>query len=301
MRKLLALSICLLSAGVGSAASADGPETTIARPGALRRACRVSERSGPRELYAVELSRRQFRFARYDEEAGLLPVDTRRNIRLFRGAAELFPSDLETMGFIASPERARQLLGGARAGARLRVGFFLGFDGQGGTLCLVRSFGVTTVRMDVAFIELIGRDGRVLAREDTERLRAWMDDTEREEPPGHGPRGAAGVPSVESGVLPESWTRTMAQANGAELGSALTACHASGVRRGAAGSGQVIVRVEVEPRSGAVLTSEVELSSIGEEREGACIARAFEALRFPGIVSAASPRVVLRIPVRLAR
>ena len=50
-------------------------------------------------------------------------------------------------------------------GARLRLGFFIGFDEPDRTACLLRSrHAVTTVRMDVAYVELVARDGTILAK-----------------------------------------------------------------------------------------------------------------------------------------
>ena len=181
---------------MGSApASADGSEERSAGAtgslslgglGALKAACREAREPGRRRLYVVELGRYHFDVA--DREEGFLPLDTTHNLSAFGGAAALFPSDMETIGFHASERRRRALRNARRAGARLRVGFFLGFDGEGQPCVIRPSVGVTTVRMDVAFLELVDERGRVIARDDTERLRAWSDDLQHEVVAGAGPR-----------------------------------------------------------------------------------------------------------------
>ena len=59
---------------------------------------------------------------------------------------------------------------------------------------MVRSaHAVTIVRADLAFAELVS-EGRALARTETDRLRAWLDDQEGLAVPGEGPRGVALYP-----------------------------------------------------------------------------------------------------------
>ncbi len=283
-----------------SAARAEG--RTLEGLGALATACHASAQPGPRHLYVVTVGPGHWSFGAYDGDDGLLPVDTRHNLRIFGGAAELYPSGLETIGFIASHARAREL-GRAAGGASLRVGFFLGFDDPDCTACVVRSVAaVTTVRMDTAFLEMLDSRGQVLAREDTGRYRAFRDDQRRDEVPGTGPRGMLGTAlrSGGGGPLPPGFQQTVAAANQGPVRRGLAACHAAGLRHGAAGRGQVVVRMTVDGRSGAVQHAAVELSSIGNDAEDACIATAVKsALRFsPG---AASGTVDISVPVRLAR
>src|SRR5690606_35920439 len=98
---------------------------------------------------------------------------------------------------VASPERARALRQHARG---LRVGFFLGFDGVGQSCVIRPAVGVTLVRAELAFVELVDGEGEVLAREDSERLRAWLDDEEQDAIAGEGPRAEVSEVSVERGV-----------------------------------------------------------------------------------------------------
>ncbi len=274
----------LLVALLASPASADERGRTLETLPELHRACREAEAPGRRALYAIELPPGSWRLGDYVEADGYLAVDTRRNLRAFGGAAELLPSNLEPIGFVATPRRARALRRAAEAGATLRIGFFLGFDEPERTLCLIRpAVGVTTVRMDVAFAELVGGDGRVIAREGGDRLRAWLDDAERDSVPGEGPRGAMGPASVSggAGIAPESWQQAIAAANRGPVARAIGRCHAEGLGRGAAGSGDVIVRLTVDPATGEVRDAGVELSSIGDRREAQCVAESLRALRLP--------------------
>lgn len=282
-------------------AAASAQEHALAGLRDLHRACRSAEVDGPRELYSVVLANGQWAFDRFEPDLELLPLNTRRNLRAFRGAAELFPSRMETVGFVADPDRARELREAKQSGARLRVGFFLGFDGTGGTLCLIRSVvGVTTVRMDIAYIELLDERRRVIAREDTDRYRAWLDDREREAIPGSGPRGAAG-PARSSVAIPDRWQQAIVRANAAQLGRALSRCHAGAAARGGHARGQVVVRMSVDPRTGATSDAEVELTTVGDDAEAHCVCVAVSRLTLPPAPSLFAQRVTVRIPVRLVR
>jgi len=261
----------------------------------MRAACRAAVTEGPRTLHVVTLDDWSFapESGVYDD---FLPIDTRRNLRVFGGEVELLPAGLEPIGFFASAERMAALRAVARRGGVLRIGFFLGFDNHHGTVCLVRpGVAVTTVRMDVAFVELLDAGGGVVARDDTERLRAWMDDVERDGVPGEGPRGAFGRATLASGPggLPDDWQRAIERANDGAGRRALARCHRQGRARGAAREGRVVLRLDVDGRSGRVADAEVALSSVGDDQEAACIAVvARTALRFPA-------RPIGRVPVSL--
>jgi len=267
----------------------------------LQGACRRAEGEGPRELNVVSFGGGRWSFGRYDGRDGFLPINTRQNLRAFRGAAELFPAGMEEVGFVVGAERAAELRRRA-SGLTLRVAFFLGFDNSRRTMCLVRpAVGVTTVRMDVAYLELVGRGGRIVARQDTDRLRAWLDDAERDGVPGEGPRGAIGAATRGdgAGIAPESWQQAIAAENRGPVARALGRCHTAGIERGAS-DGSVVVRVEVDGRSGRVSGAEVELSSIGDDQAAACVAQALSRIAFPP-EAAMGGRVVLSMPVRLVR
>src|SRR5690606_15665394 len=113
-------------------------------------------------LYVMEV---EYRLGVHREDRGLLYVDTRRNLRAMEGRVSLLLSGLEAIAFEADAERASALREAARGGARLRVGFFLGFDEPSRQPCLVRGrHGVTIVRADLAYAELISAAGDRLAR-----------------------------------------------------------------------------------------------------------------------------------------
>jgi hypothetical protein len=192
-RGVYALLVCWVAFGASRAAA---DEHVLEDLPSVHEACRRSEEPGRRVLHVLEVP--SFRFDGYDREGGRLLVDTRRNLRALRGAVEVLPKDLEDVAFVASPERAREL---RRRGRALRLGFFLGFDGEGQP-CVVRAaVGVTLVRAELAFAELVDADGRVVAREDMDRLRAWLDDEEQDTLPGEGPRAAVVAVAVERGAV----------------------------------------------------------------------------------------------------
>lgn len=294
-------SLVLALLGGVADARADATPHVLQELADLHRACRTEPNGRRHALYAVDVGPGGWSFGSYERSARMLPLAVRRNLRAFGGAAELFPARMESVGFVAGPNRARVLAGLEGAGAALRVGFFLGFDDPVSTRCLVRpAAGVTTVRMDIAFIEVIDGDGRLIAREDTDRLRAWLDDLERDGIAGTGPRGEARAPMLVGGrvVTPAAWIETFGAANRAELGRALAQCHADGIERGAEGTGQVVVRLVVDPQTGRVEQRELELSSLDDRREAQCIVDAVGAVVLPP-ATVTTPRAALSVPVHL--
>ncbi len=286
-----------------------GPSLPIARADeerhldsleAVEAACRGASARPASTLYTLEIAA-GFRFGTLDEE-GFLPIDTQRNLRALGGRVEVFSSHLERVGFLATPARGAELEAARTRGARLRLGFFLGYDEPDRSACIVRSrFGVTTIRIDVAFVELLTAEGALVAREDTERLRAWRDDRDSQHLAGEGPRAALGEASTPSGSLPEPWQAQLARAAEGEVTRALGQCHRDGVARGAQGQGQVVVRLRVEGRTGRVLDAAATVSDLGDTDEGTCIAQALRALAVPaGPGDWAGRTVELNVPVRLA-
>lgn len=295
MRTSIAVLSVLL---IGPAARADEVRT-LATLQEVHEACRAQRARPASEIFVVELEP-DWRFGTLDEE-GFLAIEPRRNFRALEGRVELIPARLEAIGVVATPERADELEAARARGARLRVGFFLGLDEPDRTACVLRSrHGITTVRMDVAFVELVAPDGSVLARQDTERLRAWRDDEERAAIPGRGPRAAIGPATTPSGTPPVGWQRAVDEAASAEVGRAVADCHRQGVARGADAHGRVVVRLRVDARTGSVLASEPALSDVGDSDEAGCIAGAFRGLALPPAPADSARVVELSVPVRLA-
>ncbi|MEC7525087.1 MAG: hypothetical protein VYE22_34715 [Myxococcota bacterium] len=291
MRRALTLACLLLC--VPSAASADA--VSLERLDAVHEACETARDRRHARLYVIEVDP-GWELGRHRAER--LHVSTRRNLPALDGRVSLLIGGLEPVGFEADEETASALREAARAGARLRLGFFLGFDDPGRQPCLVRgAHGVTIVRADLAFAELLTSREERLARSETDRLRAWLDDREALAVPGEGPRGAIGEARFENGAsAPESWQRALSAAR-----PAIGRCHAEGVARGAAPEGQVVVRLNIEARSGEVRRADVALSSLGDAPEAECIARALGS----GVTLGAGPGgwqaqyVDLAVPVRL--
>lgn len=288
---LLSLALVLLAPAAVSAR-----EQALESLAAVRTACEESAVSGPRHLYTITVPRGAFRFLPYDSEGGFLGIDTRRNLRAFSGSLEVFPSGREPMGFFASAERA-EILRTLAARASLRVGFFLGFDDSTRSHCVIRAtLATSTARIDLAYVELVDTDGRVLAREDTERLRAFADD--RAAVPGTGPRGDVGQPEVVRGGAPAAaLARAVTQAREA-LGRAAGQCFAQALGRDAPREASVVVRVVADASTGAVTQSGIEMSTLGDDQANTCIAEQFRGLpRTPGPTTGGA--LVLLVPVRL--
>lgn len=285
---------------------ASAQDETLLSLGAVHEACEVARSGEHDHLYSIMIDG-GWRFGGVQTELGedgsvassFIQVDTRRNLRALGGRIEALPAGLEIIGFIASDERARELEAARAAGASLRLGFFLGFDEPTRSPCLVRgSHGVTTVRVDVAYLELVQPDGVVVAREDTDRFASWSDDRARDAIPGRGPRAAVGNANLGPGVrVPEVWQRGL---EASELAAALSTCHREGVARGATGVGIARVRMAIDARSGRVSTARVELSNLGDETETACIAEAMTHAALPAGPAELAARVDVGVTIRFA-
>ena len=222
----------------------------------LRRACEEARIPGRRLLYEVTAPR--FRFGAYDEDTGHLPIDFGRNLRVLGGVAELHPAGLREVGFLATPDLARELTD-ARAQVQLRLGFFLGFDGNGQS-CIVRSaYGTSLLRADVAYLELVDAEGRVIARQDTELLRSWRDDAASQV------AVVVGEPRLERGRTELSSLRAAVEARAPAMLGCLDDAH----RRGAPATAEMVLRFD-SMDDGRTQAS-VALSSIGESEGTECV------------------------------
>ncbi|MEM1417769.1 MAG: hypothetical protein AAGH15_22915 [Myxococcota bacterium] len=268
------VALFLVLAAAAPAGAQDG-ERVLTDVQALHAACREAEGAGRRQLYVVTVD--AYRLAEFDENLGGLPVDLRRNLPAFGGAAELFPKGLEPIVFRGGEERATALREAAAAGAALRLGFFLRFDGRGRP-CLVRAaVSVSTVRMDLAFLELIDGEGQVVAREDTERLRAWRDDMQRD--------GLADGPPASLRVLEGPGA---ADLQTLAVREALSAC-----RPGGDEPGPLVLRFRLE--AGRVTDVAPALDATGDDQVAACVTRALDGR---GARGAGAGRAVVRFAPR---
>lgn len=298
--------VLLLAAGSLAGASAPGSiaraddERALTTLEDVHAACRDAEAYPARDLLTVEVQP-GWSFGALDED-GFLAIRARRSFRAVGARVELFAAHMETLGIVATPERAATLETERERGARLRLGFFIGFDEPDRTACLLRSrHAVTTVRMDVAYVELVARDGTVLAREDSDRYRAWRDDRERQDVPGSGPRAALGEATTPSGAAPEAWQQALTTAAQGAVGRALAQCHRDGVARGAEETARVIVRLRVDGRTGRVTESTPAISNLGDSDEGTCVAAALRGVTLsPGPGEWGGRTIDLDVPVRLA-
>jgi hypothetical protein len=291
--------VLLVCAGAASPAAAQSSDRPLASLDAVVAACRGADEEGhTTTLYSITVDG-AWRFDERDED--FLPLDTRRNLRAMSGSVELLPSHMEMIGFVANDARGTQLEAARSHGARLRVGFFLGFDDPERSSCLIRPrAGVTLVRMDVAFVEIVDATGGLVARDDTERYRSWHDDEGRDGIPGTGPRAAIGTPSIADGAaVPDGWARAVRGA--AALVRTVGRCHADGVTRGAQPDATIRVRLRVEGRTGHVNESSVEIANVGDTDEVDCIVEAVGHLDLPaGSGDVAGRAVDLSIPITLA-
>lgn len=237
------------------------------------------QRTRPR-LYVMDIEP-GWRFGHRRQNGGALPIDSQRNLVALDGRVSILFSGLETVSFEAETDEAAEALRvAAHAGARLRIGFFLGFDDPARQPCLVRgAHSITIVRADLAFAELVSSADERIARTETDRFSSWSDDTEQLAIPGDGPRGAVDVARFVDGQdAPETWVRAL---RAASARGAIAQCHVAGIAHGASPEGEVVVRLNVETRTGRVRRADVALSSIGNTPEAECVARALGTLTMP--------------------
>lgn len=283
-----------LLAAPTSAQSVSAQDQRLESVAAVHQACAASDAGRHDVLYSLLLDGPARLEATPGDEEGetVYSIREARGLRALGGSVQIVPTDLETVGFVASETRARALEVALAHGARIRLGFFLGFDQPGRRACLVRPpQSVTAVRADVAFVELVEPDGSVVAREDHDRLRAWADDPGRQLV--SEPQASIGPVTVGATPAPEAWSRAL---RGQPTVRSLVACHVAGVGRGAAREAMVQVRLRVDGRSGRVEDGVVEVGNVGDEEETACLLRT---LRGVQLAAAAVGVVELRVPVVL--
>ncbi len=292
----VALALGLLTAHTAAAqgARAGLPLSSYA---ALRAACESARDVGRRELYQVSVNTGDWRFAAYDEAREVLPVDARPSLRVLAGVAAFLPTNLERIEFPVPNGEAAALRERAN-GATLRLGFFLGFDGEGARACLVRGAATQNlVRGDLAYLELVDAEGNVLTRTEYDRLRAWLDDPERVAVAGSGPRAALGEPVVQAaGVAADgAW---LARAR-TQLPQLVERCYAPALAREASHRATVMVRLTVNPATGAVQSAGVELSTLNDTEGARCVAEEVgRMVSIPALRSTATS-VQVRVPVTL--
>jgi len=298
MLRALAVLLVLLPATAATATAQAQVERALTSLEEVQAACRDAVERPAADLLVVEVAA-GWRFGTVGED-GFVEIDPGRAFRALGGRVELFPSRLETIGLVAGARF--DVLEAARArGARLRLGFFLGMDEPDRTACVLRSrHGVTTVRMDVAYVELVDAEGATIARDDGDRLRAFREEHERDAVPGSGPRASIEPATAGATPAPEAWQRAYAAAARGEVGRALAACHSAGIARGAEPRGRVLVRVRVDGRTGRATDSAVALSDLGDAEEARCLSAALRSVVLsPGPGEWARP-IDLTVPLRLA-
>lgn len=279
-------------------AGAQAHATELTTIDEVHEACRAARDDRAPRLYAMTVEPGwRFEPARGD---GIVAVDTRRNLSALDGKISLLPARLEPVIALEDDAGDRErALRAASEEAQLTLGFFLGLDEPDRMPCVVRNaHAVTIVRFDLAYVEVRSPDGPVL-RHETERYRAWDEDRARLAIPGEGPRGAVQTPRFSNGApVPTRWVEAL---DSPELREGLSRCHAGGLARHANPEGHVVVRLTIDTRSGRIHEAEAAVSSIGDEEEADCVARAVRSgVRLPpGPGSWQALAVNLDVTVRL--
>lgn len=286
---------------VSDAAVTPGESTDDEAPGLrlserhhLISACEVAEQPGPRRLYRVDVP--PGAFVLEDGEDGQLVLPVRRALRVVRGQVEIFPSHMTPWHLSTDPGTARRVRRAASTGGHLRVGFFLGFDEHRKQVCVIRpQSGVTTVRADLAYIDVVSANGALVMRESTERLRAWLDDR-----PSATEGGTTG-PSVRLMYATVAGQGKDTEASAAWLGVLRTqvvlpaqSCLRSAQDARLPRELTVIVQWPVE-RTGRPGAPTVQLSDLGEGRLDACVRDAIASATFTAEPAMADAALKVRL------
>jgi hypothetical protein len=245
-------------------------------------------------LLEVEVPANAFAFEEYDFDGESLSVDTERNLRLWGGRIDLFPSGGDALAFPLAPDRARDVVERhRRREVKLRIGFLLGHDDPDADPCLLRPGVPPIVKADVAYMELADVAGHVLAREDTARLadaHTLAPDTS----------GAAA--SVRVTVAPPTITgdRAVAAAVEADFAGGASERLAAAIQPCVRADGPVgTVVVDLALEGGHASDVRIEVDSLHEDTMSACIRDAVAAWAFPAAGHHARARV--SVPVMITR
>lgn len=289
--RVFLLSVCLVVGLLRGLVRAE--DVVLSSLEQVHAACRAADEFSDHErLYSVLVDGPVPLQRHVDDEDGtvVFRLVYTRTPTAFGGRVQLVPARLESMGFPANEDRERTLEQALALGARLRIGFFLGFDDPRRRSCLVRPpQGVTTVRIEFAFVELVDAAGSVVAREDHERLRAWREGSLR---------ARASEPSAR--ILPldgsaELWARVL---ESGQPERQLRACHDASLARSGRRAVLQQVRLEVRARTGDVAEAVVEAGNAGDDDLNACVLSVFRGLTF-GPIGGSFRTVILRVRVEL--
>ena len=252
------------------------PEDPIER-GRVRAQLRAARERVARQLNVVALPSTQFRFIEYDEDRSELEIDTRRNLRAFGGDVELFPAGFA--GLRVTPADARRLVDLQRRGQlSLRIAFVLG-AGTSDRPCFAvsRPGAPTVVRIEVAYLELVGAEGRVLARKDTERYEDLVEELRAARALGAGPSVVISGPTVSGDTAVAA---VFAGEAARPIQRSLLDCYRQGLRLNARLQGALVVAIEIQS-SGQVRSARLEVDSLGDAATSGCILAALRAVPMP--------------------
>lgn len=237
-------------------------------------------------LYTIEIPAGAYAFSEYDTDSGVLPIDTRRNFRMFGGQVDLYATGHEAIAFELEAPRARALVTAHGGGhQKLRLGFLLAFDEPDSDPCLIRPAGSFTVRADLAYAELVDGGGRVVGRMTTERLDEVMPDAGELDTPGTAQSPPAGTVTVTPpSITGDAHRRAAIDAWVAAEGSAaivalVEPCRAVGARAGRI-VGSLALAMDIDA-SGAPANVRVEMDSMSNEALSACVIERLGAMRVP--------------------
>jgi hypothetical protein len=218
-------------------------------------------------VYVAEVPGGGFAFGEYDYDSKKLPVDLAKPLRALDGIDLLAISTDEDMDFSLSTESAKTVVGQRSSGKlKLRVTFRLAATAEFADPC-VRIGGGRTLRLRIEplALDLVGVDGRALARVESSKYRDAIADF---------------LPVAKPRVqVPKTTELTDAEFL-KQLEHNLLACYKQGLTKNARLRGSLVVGIALD-KEGRVESVRPEIDAIGDDALVGCTVDHVKTQRFP--------------------
>ena len=217
-------------------------------------------------VYINEVPSGGFGFGEYDFDSKKLPVDLQKQLRTVEGVDLLPVASEDDMDFPLAPESAKSIVQ-MRAGGKLklRVTFRLASSAELADPCVRIGGGRMRVRIDPLALDLVGADGRSLARVESPRYRDAIADF---------------LPVAKPRVQVPKTTELTDPAFLKALEHDLLACYKQGLTKNARLRGSLVVGIGLD-KEGRVESARPEIDAIGDDALVGCAVEHVKTQRFP--------------------
>ena len=218
-------------------------------------------------VYVADVPSAGFTFGEYDFDSKKLPVDLAKPLRALDGIDLLPIASEDDMDFALSPESAKAVVQQRSSGKlKLRVTFRLAATAELADPC-VRIGGGRTLRLRVEAlaIDLVGPDGRSLARVESSHYRDAIADF---------------LPVAKPRVQVPKTTELTDPGFLKSLEQNLLACYKQGLTKNARLRGSLVVGIALD-KEGRVESARPEIDAIGDDALVGCTVDHVKTQRFP--------------------